>query len=84
LFNGQAQSGAEAVPNLIKLGIRNFRIEILRDAPKKDVAELLDLYRRLLAGDLEGAEVWKRLKATNRVGVTRGTLEHPRNPLAIL
>lgn len=84
LFNGQAQSGAEAVPQLIKVGIRNFRIEILRDAPKKDVAELLDLYRRLLAGDLEGVEVWKRLKATNRVGVTRGTLEHPRNPLAIL
>jgi hypothetical protein len=24
------------------------------------------------------------LKAENRVGVTRGTLEHPRNPLAIL
>jgi len=31
-----------------------------------------------------GRDVWMRLKASNRVGVTRGTLESPRNPLAII
>jgi putative protease len=31
-----------------------------------------------------GREVWGRLKAANRVGVTRGTLEERRDPLAIL
>jgi putative protease len=31
-----------------------------------------------------GRDVWTALKATNRVGVTRGTLEEKRNPLAIL
>lgn len=84
LYNGHAQSGAEATPTLIRLGVRHFRIELLRDATHPEIAEVLSLYRDLLAGTLEGTEVWKRLKATNRLGVTRGTLEHPRNPLAIL
>jgi putative protease len=84
LYNGHAQSGAEATPILIRLGVRYFRVELLRDASHPEIAEVLSLYRGLLAGSLEGTEVWKRLKATNRLGVTRGTLEHPRNPLAIL
>ena len=84
LYNGHAQSGAEATPTLIRLGVRYFRVELLRDASHPEIAEVLSLYRELLAGSLEGTEVWKRLKATNRLGVTRGTLEHPRNPLAIL
>jgi putative protease len=32
-------------------------------------------YRDLLAGRTTGREVWRSLKAANRVGVTRGTLE---------
>ena len=31
-----------------------------------------------------GREVWTQLQAANRVGVTRGTLEEKRNPLAII
>ncbi len=84
LFNGVAQSGAEAVPNLLKRGVQNFRIEFLRDAPVDQVRQHVDLYEGLLAGRWDGAHVWKTLRAVNRLGVTRGTLEHPRNPLAIL
>jgi U32 family peptidase len=84
LYNGHAQSGAEAASKLIRLGIRHFRIELLRDAPAGETSRLLSLYRELLAGIIDGPTVWKSLKAENRVGVTRGTLEHPRNPLAIL
>ncbi len=84
LFNSTAQSGAEAVAPLQRLGIRQFRIELLRDAAIEEVSELLRLYRGLLAGELNGSEVWRGLNAQNRVGVTRGTLEQPRNPLAIL
>jgi putative protease len=84
LYNGTAQSGAEAVGPLQELGINQFRVELLRDAPPPEVVELLGLYRGLLAGELPAAEVWRKLKAHNRVGVTRGTLEQPRNPLAIL
>jgi putative protease len=37
-----------------------------------------------LTGRTTGRDVWRRLKATNRVGVTRGTLEERRNPLALV
>ncbi|MCA9128061.1 MAG: U32 family peptidase [Planctomycetales bacterium] len=84
LYNSQAQSGAETVKPLLELGVRKFRVELLRDAPESVIAGQIDLYRRLLAGQLSGTQVWRELKADNRVGVTRGTLEHPRNPLAIL
>jgi putative protease len=29
-------------------------------------------------------DVWSRLRAMNRIGVTRGTLEERRDPLALL
>lgn len=84
LYNGQAQSGAEAVSGLVRRGVINYRVELLRDANSQDIGEIVSIYRSLLTGQLQGSEVWKRLKAANRLGVTRGTLEHPRNPLAIL
>ena len=83
LFNAVPQSGAEVVPQLTAAGVRHFRIELL-DASGPAVREVLQLYRRLLAGEVTGKEVWTRLAASNRVGVTRGTLEERRNPLAII
>ncbi len=84
LFNAVPQSGAEAVPTLLARGVRHFRIELVEDLPAPEIAHLVDLYRRLLAGELKGRQVWTELSAANRVGVTRGTLEERRNPLAIL
>jgi U32 family peptidase len=84
LYNAVPQSAAEAIPALIERGVRHFRVELLEDAPQPKIAETLELYRALLAGRLSGREVWTRLKAANRVGVTRGTLEERRNPLTIL
>ncbi len=84
LYNGVAQSGAEAVESLLNCGVRNFRIELLRDSEASATTELVKLYQALLAGRLHGTQVWQQLKAHNRVGVTRGTLEQARNPLAIL
>lgn len=75
LFNALPQSAAEAVPQLIRSGVRHFRIELLNDATPAELSEVIDLYRRLLAGGLTGKDVWTRLRASNRVGVTRGTLE---------
>jgi putative protease len=83
LFNAVPQSGAEIVPQLLAKGVRHFRIELLDDRGPA-LAELLGLYQRLLNGEVTGKEVWTQLKASNRVGVTRGTLEERRNPLAIL
>jgi putative protease len=84
LYNGVAQSGAEAVPRLLVQGIRHFRLELLQDASPESTRRLVSLYQDLIDGRIAGSDVWRTLKADNRVGVTRGTLEHPRNPLAIL
>lgn len=83
LFNAVPQSAAEVVPALLADGIRDFRIEFLRETPA-EMREVLDLYAKLFAGRVAGRDVWTSLKAANRVGVTRGTLEERRNPLAIL
>ena len=83
LFNAVPQSAAEAVPALLARGVRHFRLELLEDSGA-GLKETLDVYRRLLAGEVTGKEVWTKLRASNRVGVTRGTLEERRDPLAIL
>jgi putative protease len=83
VFNAIPQSGAELVPELLQHGVRHFRIELLDDAPE-DIGRTIDLYRRLLLGEATGRDVWTALRAMNRVGVTRGTLEERRNPLAIV
>jgi putative protease len=83
LWNATPQSGAEVVPSLLTAGVRQFRIEFL-DENAADIARVIQAYRDLLAGKARGNDVWKQLGAMNRVGVTRGTLETKRDPLAIV
>ncbi|MEE2639074.1 MAG: DUF3656 domain-containing protein [Planctomycetota bacterium] len=83
LFNAMPQSAAEVVPDLLEMGVRSFRIELLEETAA-GVKKTVGLYRKLLAGQVTGRDVWRELNAANRVGVTRGTLEERRNPLAIL
>ncbi len=83
LYNAVPQSSAEIIPTLIEQGLRDFRIELLEETAD-DIHSILKIYSELLAGRVRGPDVWQQLKAMNRVGVTRGTLEERRNPLAIL
>jgi len=83
LFNAVPQSAAEAVPMLLSKGVRDFRVEFLSDGGDS-LRATMNLYHNLLAGRVTGKHVWQELNASNRVGVTRGTLEERRNPLAIL
>ncbi len=83
LFNAQPQSAAEVVPDLLEHGVRNFRLEFLNQ-DRQTIRRTICEYQALLDGQRKGREVWQSLSAMNRVGVTRGTLEERRNPLAIL
>ncbi len=83
LYNAVPQSAAEATTDLVARGVRQFRIELLEQSPAEAIS-IVDTYRQLLAGEKSGSNVWQELKALNRVGVTRGTLEAKRNPLAII
>jgi putative protease len=83
LWSAVPQSAAEVVPTLLGRGVRHFRLELL-DEPAAEIGRIVAAYRDLLAGRAAGRDVWRALNAANRVGVTRGTLEERRNPLAIL
>ncbi len=83
LYNSQPQSGAEVVPELKTYGVGGIRVEFLEQSAS-EVAKTLSLYQQLLTGRTSGSEVWSKLNASNRVGVTRGTLEAARDPQAIL
>ena len=84
MFNAQPQSAAEIVPELTRKGVSAFRVELLGNETPQTVELIISLYQDLLDGRTDPGEVWKRLKASNRVGVTRGTMETRRDPLAIL
>ena len=77
------QSGAELVCDLMERGVQWFRLELLEEQPSQ-VRKIMGLYGKLLKRQVTGQQVWSELQAANRVGVTRGTLESKRNPLAIL
>ncbi|WP_438447345.1 DUF3656 domain-containing U32 family peptidase [Gorillibacterium sp. sgz5001074] len=73
VYNAVEQSGAEYLQHFIDLGIPSFRVEFLEE-PGEKVREVLRLYRQAIDGRISGTEVWKTLKATNQLGVTRGQL----------
>jgi putative protease len=74
VYNSVPQSAAEYLPRMMTLGIRHFRVELL-DETFGLTRELLALYRRVLGGEQDGRDVWRRLRALNQLGVTRGTLQ---------
>jgi U32 family peptidase len=74
VFNSVAQSAAEYVERMQSLGLRRFRIDLLRETPSQ-VAALLERYARVLAGLESGRDVWQNLRVLNQIGVTRGTLQ---------
>lgn len=74
VFNSVAQSAAEYVGRMRDLGLRTFRVDLLREPPAA-VGPLLAQYARVIAGDDAGRTVWRELRALNQLGVTRGTLQ---------
>jgi putative protease len=73
VYNAVEQSGAEYLTNFMDLGVSRYRVEFLEETPEQ-VREVIDLYNRALRGEISGTQVWKTLKATNQLGVTRGQL----------
>ena len=74
VFNSVPQSAAEYLPRMLDLGVRWFRVELLRETAH-EVRPLLDRYAAVLAGRDDGRGAWRSLRALNQLGVTRGTLQ---------
>jgi putative protease len=75
LYNAQAQTAAEYLPQMKELGLRHFRVELLRENGA-ETGRILDRYARLLAGVEKPLETLRSLRVLNQLGVTRGTLVH--------
>ncbi len=74
VFNSVAQSAAEYVGRMRELGLRTFRIDLLRENAGQ-ATQLLDRYARVIAGLDDGRATWRELRVLNQLGVTRGTLQ---------
>jgi putative protease len=73
VFNAVPQSAAQFLPRMLALGLRHFRVELLRETADQ-VGSLLEQYGRVLAGLDDGRATWRHLQALDQLGVTRGTL----------
>jgi U32 family peptidase len=73
VYNGVAQSAAEYVPRMLEIGIRDYRVELLRETAR-EVGPLLDRYARVLDGTEDPRAAWRQLRVLGQLGVTRGTL----------
>ena len=74
LFNGRAQTAAEALPQLQRAGVQHLRVELLEESG--DQARLrVEQYLAALAGRLSGRDLWRSERLDSRLGVTRGSLK---------
>ena len=73
VFNAQAQSAASLVPELLALGVRRFRVELVRESAD-EAARVVTAYRQLAAGQLTARDVVRRAQVHEQFGVTRGTM----------
>jgi U32 family peptidase len=74
VFNSVAQSAAEYIPKMMALGVRHFRVELLRET-NSDVIPLLEHYARVIVGLEAPQQAWRSLQVLHQLGVTRGTLQ---------
>jgi len=74
VFNSVPQSAAEYISRMKEVGIHWFRVDLLRESPE-EVGRLLDHYAAVIDGTDDGRQTWKKVKAMNQLGVTRGTLQ---------
>ncbi|HMO36298.1 MAG TPA: U32 family peptidase, partial [Gemmatales bacterium] len=74
IYNALPQSAAEYIPAMLQLGIRHYRIELLKEDPS-EITPLLKTYWSILRGEDDGKSAWRKLQVTQQLGVTRGTLQ---------
>ena len=74
LFHAAPQSGAGSFPEFLSAGLRHFRVELLEETAG-EASRVIRAHQSLLSGKTDGATLWRDLKATSQIGVTRGTYE---------
>ncbi|MCC6546652.1 U32 family peptidase [Candidatus Sumerlaeota bacterium] len=75
VFNAIPQSASEYLDQMLAAGVRQFRADFLTDDAAQ-VNAVIDAYSSVLAGRRSGHDLWRSLRATSKLGVTRGSLDH--------
>lgn len=75
VFNAAAQSASAYLGQIIEAGVRRFRIDLLGETAAQ-AREVIDAYLPVLQGHADGSQLWRRLRASSKLGVTRGSLDH--------
>jgi putative protease len=73
IFNAVPQSASQYLRRMLALGVRWFRVELLHEKPEA-ARRLIRGYREVLDGRSDGQSLWKELRASTVMGVTRGPL----------
>ena len=74
LFNKKAQSGVEALPSLLRAGVRRIRLELL-DEDAAATRRRVSPYAEALAGLMATRDVWSQERIHHQLCVTRGSLK---------
>jgi U32 family peptidase len=69
VFNARAQSAAPLVPELLALGVRRFRVELVWENAE-EVTRTLAAYRKLLRGELSANAALEAASVHERYGVS--------------
>ncbi|CAN5367913.1 DUF3656 domain-containing protein [soil metagenome] len=75
VFNATAQSASAYLAQIVAAGVRRFRVDLLNESGQQTRAAI-DGYLSVLRGEREGAALWKDLRASSKLGVTKGSLDH--------
>jgi putative protease len=73
LFNGRAQTGARFYNELKGAGLSRYRLELLTET-REESARTISAYQKLLGGKESASDTMRQIEATERLGVTEGTL----------
>ena len=73
VFNARAQSAATCLPQLLKAGVRRFRVELVRENAA-ETEKVLKAYAALLQGQRTPQQVVQEVGALEKYGVSAGTL----------
>lgn len=74
MFNATAQTGARFFHDLHGAGLRHYRVELLEETAG-EARTIIRAYQSLLAGERDGENLWRQLKAQSQLGVTHGTYQ---------
>jgi len=75
VFNAVPQSASAYLGELLMANVRLFRVDFVRESAEQ-ATEVMAAYLPAVRGEDDGSDLWRRLRASSKLGVTKGSLDH--------